>query len=1024
MEQLVIDDTFTNYEEEILKKWKKIMLYQQLLRKEKDSRKCFDFVDGPPFVSAGTLHIGHMMVSFIKSSVLNFERMHKKKCYNKLGFDCHGLPIESIICKKLCISTKKEIEKMGIEQFNGECKKMISESATSWQPFYEQFGRFLDFTNNYMTMDKNFMESVWWSFKKLYSMNLIYKSFRILPYSYSCETPVSNFEAGLNYKDINVKSIYVFFQLKKNPKKGFIVWTTTPWTLPYNVALCVNKTGDYILCKIGEFECIIGKSSIKHFKIDEIIREYKGEELIDMEYEPLYDFNVKYSKVIADNFVSCNDEIGTNIVHIAPAFGEDDFRVCVEQKIITQTDYEKLLIIDSEGKINGKLVFDTDPQIIKELTERKLLIKIQQFKHQYPFCYRTDTPLIYKLVSSYFVNVTKIKEEMITLNKTIQWFPAYVGEKRFHNWLENARDWSISRNRYFGTPIPIWISEDGTEIEVIDSIEQLQKLTQITEPINDLHRETIDKLIIIKNGKILRRVEDVLDCWFESGSVPFAQMHFPFENEHYFDDKTYLSDFVCEGLDQTRGWFYTLLVLSTALFHKAPFKQVICTGLILDKHGIKISKKLGNFIDTNLLISTYGADVLRLYMIGSQVINGESLKFNEDNVKQTKQKIIQYINGVKFFIEHSINFCKTHDRKEIKYIETYNGINLMDKWILEEIYNLRLRIEKNMEEYKMDKIVDDILYFIENLTNWYIKLNRQRIKTGELNVLYSVLIDFSIITAPFMPFLSEYIYKHLNGEEISVHILDYPTNEHKFGIIEDFKKLQTIAGMVRNIRDKTKTSIRIPIKKCVVYSTNEKIKEMFDIIQEETNCLEFYMDKTIVKHKYEIKCISKNIGKRFKKNAKNIEDEINKLNQEQLIKIFNDCYLMIDEQILKVNEDYEILMLSDVELKENEINVIQDDITIIADMTYDEETHNLFQTRLFVRYIQNLRKEMDLHPWNKIKVHWKTLNNELIEKYIEIVQIKIENEMVYNQSDTYNYKFEWKTFNDEILIIDLFIELI
>jgi len=1025
MEQLKLDTSYCNFEKDVLEYWKNIELYRHLQKMEESYKDTFRFLDGPPFVS-GQLHIAHVMISFLKSTILNFQRMHEMKCDNKLGYDCHGLPIESVVCKKLGVGTKREIEEMGIAKFNDVCKKTIKEYSGTWKPIFESIGRWADFDNVYKTMDVNFMESVWWTFKTLYTRNLVYRSYRVMSYSYGCQTPLSNFESGLNYKELTTKSTYVFFPIKNNPKRGFIVWTTTPWTLPYNVAICVNPDAEYVLCCENGYEYIIGKKSIKNFKYDEIHPFGIGKDLIGIEYEPPFDFVVKYNKVIADNYVLDTDDIGTCIVHIAPSFGEDDFRVCMEQKIIENDMLFKLDIIDDEGKnSNGILVFDTNDTIIEDLTNRKLLIKIQKYIHSYPYCYRTDTPLIYKLVSSYFINVTKIKDEMIELNKKINWYPTHIGEKRFNNWLEGIKDWGISRMRYFGTPIPIWISEDGTEMEVIGSVEELEKITNTK--ISDLHRENIDFLEIKKNGKILHRINDVFDCWFESGSAPIASIHYPFENTHYFDDKEYLCDFISEGLDQTRGWFYTLLVISTAIFHKPAFKDVICTGLILDSCGVKISKKLGNYVDVEKLIKEYGADALRLYLIGSHLIKADSLLFNEDDIIKIKSKMIQYMNCVKFFIEHAINFTKGNVDSKIKYLENYTGNNLMDKWILEELSNFRLAVEKNMKSYKIDKIVDDILEFIENLTNWYVKLNRNRIKNGYVSiyVLYTVLIDFTKITAPFMPFLSEYVFKCI-GNTTSVHMTLYPKNVCNYGVMKDFKKLQLIAKMIRTLRDENKshTSIRIPIKKCTIYC-NTNLYYLMDIIKEEVNCIDFDIKESYISYKYEVKCNSRVIGKRFRKDSIKIMEEIEKFDSEQLKQIYNDKKVQIkfglETYTLNVGEELNILMFSDVKLNKYEKCIVQNDIVVIADMTYDEETQNLYQTRLLIRTIQDIRKKLDLHPWNKILVHYNVPENLI--KYMPIIKEKIDNDMIFD-IESNSYLFEWKTLNGEIILIHLSIEVL
>lgn len=1030
--QLNIDKTYCSYEHEVLANWKEHELYGKLLKLEEPITDVFRFMDGPPFVS-GSLHMGHLLVSSLKSTFLNYQRMHNKKCINKLGYDCHGLPIESVVCKKYEVFTKSDIEKLTIEKFNSTCKELIHEYSHSWEPIFDSIGRWADFNHVYKTMDTNFMESVWWIFNEMWKQKLIYKGCKVMPYSYGCQTPLSNFEATLNYKDITTRSVYVYFPLKSDPNTGFVVWTTTPWTLPSNVALCVNPKISYVICtdKTGK-RYIISKNTVKNIKIDFTTIEdfHVGSELVGTEYiSPFNYISVKYYKVISDDYVEDNPEVGSGIVHIAPAFGEDDFRVIYTDKnILTLDEIRSTCLVDDDGnstiyKIN---VFDCDKIIVKELKEKSILIHEQNYNHSYPFCYRTDTPLIYRVIDSFFVAVTKIKDELISMNKKINWYPDFVGEKRFNNWLENIKDWGISRMRYFGTPIPIWMSDDGDMIS-IGSIDELVKLANLTERPIDLHREFTDKITITKNGKTYHRINDVFDCWFESGSVPYGQVHYPFENQNIFDDQEFLSDFITEGLDQTRGWFYTLLVIATAISHKPPFKNVICTGLILDSNGVKLSKKLGNYVDPSELITKYGADILRLYLLNSVAVKADSLLFKESEIVKLKQKIIPYINAVKFLLEFYINLQKSNPTVKINFIDSSS--NLTDMWILERTSNLRILIEELMKKFEVDRAVSELVDYIEDLTNWYVKLNRDRFKglngleeeVISLSVLFTVIYEYNLVIAPFMPFLSEYIYQHIKvisgTSHEFVHELSYPTSTRNFNISKTFSRVQNITKIIRSIRDKSGThkNMKIPIKSCTITLLNEheleEISKIIELIQDEVNCLEFKYELTNESQvKYIVTPNMKILGKKFRKLVSEKVKFIENLDQEILKKFYlheissYEDISSTDFDITKVTKSED----SKIEIQEFENCVIK------VDLTYDEEIHNKFQIRKLTSDIQQTRKFLNLHPWNKIIVYLSSDElSETFRKYSSIISDKIGSEVKINEKDKVNFEKEYVFVNFE-----------
>ena len=1016
----------TSYERAILTFWQENDVYSLIEKMEEsiDNENEFVFIDGPPFVS-GDLHVGHLCVGSIKDTMLRYQRMHGKKCNNKLGFDTHGLPSESACMKLLGLVTNDDIKKYGVGRFNDECINMINRFTKSWKPIYDRCGRWSNFDNIYKTLDVDFMESVWWSFKQLYEKELVYQGHTVMPYSWKLETPLSNFEAGQNYKEIDTKSIYVTFDLESDNNIKFVAWTTTPWTLPSNFALCVNPTANYMKCTTDEgISYIVGENYVKNLKMNFSKVEFyaKGNELAGVSYTRLFNFlDVSYHKILADPYVKDSAEIGTGIVHIAPAYGDDDYRICKNAGIICNKNIDKLCPIDSIGRFlpiiepyAGILVFDADKLIIKDLTEANKVLRIQSYKHTYPFCDRTDTPLIYRTCESVFVEVTKLRSRMIELNDKIIWAREEIGQKKFQNWLSQTRDWSLSRNRNFGTPIPIWQTDDMTETIVVGSIEELMKLAELSEPLTDLHPQYIDPITFKSptTGKLMRRISAVFDCWYESGSVPFAKLHYPFENSNYFDNMEYLSDFVAEGLDQTRGWFYTLLVLSTALFDKPPFKHCICSGLVLDEHGVKFSKKYGNFLDSNLLLEEYGSDTLRLYLEKSPLVNGQELLFKVSDVKDITKRLIPYLNGISFFLNH-LDYAYKSDESNISnigyinYSDISNLSNVTDIWILERIYNLRKYVELHMNDYHIDKPVNEILNFVDDLTNWYIKFNRLRMKGkyGQdeqiltLSVLYTVLYDYVIICSPFMPFLSEHIYQQLKQVKsqqnvLSVHMLKYPNIEmQNVGISESFKKMQTLCSMIRNVRDRSTThnSIKVPIKSCIIYeddqTTIKKLQSLLDIIQDEVNCNIFEFQPVPLKT-YQLKPNFKLLGAKYKKHTQQVCKLISSVPSDSILSYLEQgCGILgiIDvDKIYEIEpEEFEIVSSKIIQTCDNS-NIItkeQDNLMLSIDLTLSYECIEKYFVKCFCKEIQNIRKDMGLKQWNKISIAYYTESQEL-QKYL------------------------------------------
>lgn len=1035
VKQLPEDKTYLQHEKVILNYWETHSIPKNIQNNSQHYQQKFRFIDGPPFVS-GNLHHGHLLVSVAKDTMIKYKTMTEHNCDNIQGFDCHGVPSEGYASKQLGVFTSTEIKNFGIENFNGFCKQMVHDCKKSWKPTFDKIGRWVDFDNVYTTMDTKFMETVWWVFGQLHAKGLIYEGFKVLPYSTHCETVFSNFEAGLNYKTINTKTLYIGFKSKTIPNTYFVAWTTTPFTLPSNIALCVGPSVQYMKCTDDKgISYIVAESNVNNLQKDFVtIEKFKlGKDMVGLEYEPLFNFiTFTYHKIVSDSYVKDDGNIGTGIVHIAPTFGADDYRICIENNIIVPENLQDIETINSKGCYLEKItnykdlyVFDAEKNIINDLKKTPNYIRSQDYSHEYPFCYRSDTPLIYRATSSFFVEVSKLSERMVELNDTINWSKEEIGKNRFKKWLEQAKDWCISRNRFFGTPIPVWKSDDGSESIVISSIEQLERLAKLDYKLTDLHLESVGNITIqSESGKILKLNGAVLDCWFESGSVPFGQIHYPFENSDIFDNEEFLCDFVVEGLDQTRGWFYTMLILSTAILDKAPFKNVICTGIVLDEHSQKMSKSKNNFVDPSILIDKYGSDTLRLFFLKSSLLNSEPLSFKESDVKIQFQQITPYVNVVKFFLEHFINSQTKSNPIEIEYLmndEDYDNsiYTLMDLWILEQIWLLRVNVENHMNKFRIDIATKTVIDFIENLANWYVKFNRDRLKglhgdthyESSLSVLFTVLFDYCVISAPFMPFLSEHIYNYigqiLNDEKLeSVHMEVYPDVKRQHHMTKSFEKLQIVSRLVRFLRDKSKThtSIKTPIKKCTLYHSNNEylndLKQLVNVIEDELNCQEFEFvlidssKSNLVT--YVVKPNFKLIGQTYKNLSKTITTKLSNLTQEELINLNNPNnanndltnVFVFDENNDKIyldNKyfDIDVKLNCDMSTVNNIKSVSENGLIVSLDMTYDKDIHNTTEIKNLMKLVQNKRKIMKLNPWNKIKVEY--YNTSLSEEFDNLI---------------------------------------
>ncbi|KAL9377564.1 hypothetical protein Peur_028899 [Populus x canadensis] len=1036
------DFSFPSQEEKIISFWSEIKAFETQLERTKDLPE-YIFYDGPPFAT-GLPHYGHILAGTIKDIVTRYQTMTGHHVTRRFGWDCHGLPVENEIDKKLGIKRRDEVLKLGIDKYNEECRGIVTRYVEEWEKVVVRVGRWIDFKNDYKTMDLKFMESVWWVFGKLFEKGLVYQGFKVMPYSTGCKTVLSNFEVQQNYKDVPDPEIMVSFPIVDDlHNASFVAWTTTPWTLPSNLALCVNGNFDYIKVRnkyTGKVyvvaECRLsalpiekpkstasgsaGDSKTSNSKIKcgkaenlmdsyELLEKVKGNELVNKKYEPLFNYFREFSdtafRVVADDYVT--DDSGTGIVHCAPAFGEEDYRVCIENKILSK---ENLIVaVDDDGCFIGKItdfsgryVKDADKDIIEAVKAKGRLVKSGSFMHSYPFCWRSDTPLIYRAVPSWFIRVEELKEQLLENNKQTYWVPDYVKEKRFHNWLENARDWAVSRSRFWGTPLPVWISDDGEEVIVMDSISKLEKLSGVK--VFDLHRHNIDHITIPSSRGpefgVLRRVEDVFDCWFESGSMPYAYIHYPFENVELFE-KNFPGHFVAEGLDQTRGWFYTLMVLSTALFGKPAFRNLICNGLVLAEDGKKMSKSLKNYPSPMDVINDYGADALRLYLINSPVVRAETLRFKKEGVfNVVKDVFLPWYNAYRFLVQNA-------KRLEVEGLAPFTPIdpatlqdssNVLDQWINSATQSLVHFVRQEMNAYRLYTVVPYLLKFLDNLTNIYVRFNRKRLKgrTGEedcrtaLSTLYNVLLISCKVMAPFTPFFSEGLYQNLRrvctGSEESIHYCSFPQveGERDERIEQSVARMMTIIDLARNICERHNKPLKSPLREMIVVHPDVdflddiagKLKEY---VLEELNVRSLVPCNDTLKYaslraEPEFSVLGKRLGKSMGVVAK----EVKAMSQKDILEFEKAGEVTVATHCLKLSDIKVVREFKRPDgLSDKEVDAAGDgDVLVILDLRLDESLYEAGVAREVVNRIQKLRKKVGLEPTDAVEVYFESLDED------------------------------------------------
>ena len=883
---------FPKMEEDVLAFWEKDGTFQKSLKKNEGGER-YKFYDGPPFAT-GLPHYGHLLAGVIKDIVPRYQTMRGKYVERRFGWDTHGLPIEALAQDALGIAGAPEIKAIGVDKFNEQCRSMVLKYVSEWRKTVTRMGRWVDFDNDYKTMDFGFMESVWWVFKQLWNQGRVYKSHRIMPYSWKLSTPLSNFEAGSNYKDVQDPTVTVRVKALDGLEKieglagstvYLLIWTTTPWTLPENLMICAGAAIDYVAVRDLTDDAnpvyIMAKARLstifKKPEQYEVVAEFKGDTLKGVSYEPIFPYFADKRaegafRVLNDDYVTTDD--GTGLVHIAPAYGEDDFRVCKAAGMNAFADPldDACAFTDALPEYAGRFCKDCDKDIIKRLKAEGKLVHQATIVHSYPFCDRTDTPLIYRAIDAWYVRVEDLHERLAANNAKVHWTPDYVGEKRFGNWLGEARDWNISRNRFWGSCIPVWVNEaDPDDMICVGSAKELEELSG--EKVTDLHKHFIDKIVIKKDGKTYRRTPEVLDCWFESGSMPYAQQHYMGDGDAA---KFFPADFIAEGLDQTRGWFYTLMVLGTCLFDKSPYKNVIVNGLVLAEDGKKMSKRLRNYPDPTKMLDTYGADAVRLYMIYSPVVRAENLKFSENGVKQLmRDLLIPWWNAYSFFVTYA-NVDKFDDA-EVVYPESDN---VLDKWIVSSMETLIADVTAAMDAYDLQRSIRPFVRFIEDLTNWYIRRSRRRFwkstndgdKLCAYRTLRYVLVQLAKVAAPFTPFIAEEIYRNLKGagDPDSVHLCDFPKANaaaRDLALEHRMAAVQTVVELGRRLRADNDLKVRQPLS--ALRLAGADVAGLEDLIEDELNvkAVQFVADETElcdVSFKANFKTLGKKCGPKMK----------------------------------------------------------------------------------------------------------------------------------------------------------------
>ncbi|MBE6065812.1 isoleucine--tRNA ligase [Clostridium cochlearium] len=1026
--------SFVQMEREILDSWNKNDIVDKSFALNEEG-EYFTFYDGPPTAN-GKPHVGHVLTRVIKDLIPRYKVMKGYRVLRKAGWDTHGLPVELEIEKKLGISGKEEIEKFGVEEFIKECKDSVFTYSSMWKDMSEKLAFWVDMENPYVTYHNDYIESVWWALKQLWDKELLYKGHKVIPYCPRCGTALSSHEVAQGYKDVKEATAFVKFKVKGEENKYILAWTTTPWTLPSNVALAINKNFDYVEVKNNDEILILAKELVNSV-IDgeyEIIKEFKGEDILGLKYEqllPFYTPEEEAFKVIHGDFVTLSD--GTGIVHTAPAYGEDDNIVCKKYGL------PMINLVDREGKFvdcvepwKGMPVKKADPKIIEYMKEKGILYKSEKFTHSYPHCWRCDTALLYYPTDSWFVRMTSLRDKLLENNNKVNWYPDNIRTGRFGKFLENVIDWGISRDRYWGTPLPIWECECGHR-ECIGSIAELkEKGINVPENI-ELHKPYIDKVKLkcSKCGKEMKRTKEVIDCWFDSGSMPFAQHHYPFENKEVFE-KTFPAQFISEAVDQTRGWFYTLTAISTAIFDTNPFENCIVLGHVLDKHGLKMSKSKGNVVDPFDVLDSVGADACRWHFYTASA-PWLPTRFSPEDVEETQRKFLSTLWNVYSFY---VLYADIDKFNPLEY-KDFVSENVMDKWIISKLNSLIKDVEAHMDNYRITQAALAIEDFVDELSNWYVRRNRSRFwsekltedKIGAYVTLYKVLTTLSLIAAPFVPFITEEIYTNLvrgldkNASE-SVHLCTWPKYDENL-IQEELEKemdeAYKIVKLGRSARNSVNIKNRQPLSSMLVSS--KTLPEYYGrIIKDELNIKNITFGADLSSYvEFNIKPNLPVLGKKYGRYIPQIRKEIASMDQMELaqkIRQGEKVAINIDENEIELNEENLLVTMKGLE---GFAFAGEGTIGVVLNTTITEELKEEGQLREILSKIQNMRKEKEFEVADRIKLY--VSGNEALEKVVKkfedsIRKETIAEEVLYNKDIEYvDCKINGEDFKIQVEVI-------
>ena len=1022
---------FPTLEHQILKMWKDHDVFQRSIDEKSDDEQ-YIFYDGPPFAT-GLPHYGHLVASTLKDIVPRYWAMRGKKVERRFGWDTHGLPIEMLVEKKLGLSGPSSIQEYGVANFNEACRANVLTYTEEWEQVVTRLGRWVDFKNDYKTMDPKFMESVWWVFKQLWDKDLVYQDFRVMPFSWRLSTSLSNFEANSNYKDVQDPAITAKMPLVDSDDV-LLIWTTTPWTLPSNLAVAVGNDIDYVRATQPDDDTvyIVAEALAKKVlgKKVKILETLKGFDLVGKSYQPLFDYFAERAeegafRVISSGHVTTSD--GTGLVHMAPDFGEDDFASCRAQGI------HILQSVDDEGNFTsavadfaGRNIKEADPDIIKRLKNEGRVFKHDTIQHAYPYCERSNTPLIYKAVPARFIRVEKLRERMVEHNKQIHWVPDAVGHKRFGNWIADARDWNVSRNRFWGTPLPIWkcMDVDCASEQCFGSIADLEAASG--ETVTDLHPHKIEHLQVscTSCGKPTERIPDVFDCWFESGSMPYAQVHYPFENKEAFENG-FPAQFIAEGLDQTRGWFYTLLVLSTALFDRPPFQNVIVNGMVLAEDGSKMSKSKQNYPPPQEVIEELGADALRAYLINSPIVRAEPLRFQKDGVRDIiRTTLLPLINSWSFFTMYANvdgwtpQSGLTVDGQTIQ-AQPVEDRNELDRWLISMLQSLIEDVNTQMEGYYLYKVVPAVLSFIDHLTNWYIRRSRRRFwstlnmetaqdKSDAFQTLYHCLVEFSKVLAPVLPFLSEAIYQHLvvemgvakDGED-SVHLCDFPVVQSEYidaRLESQISLTREVVSLGRALREKHKLKTRQPLQSVTIVHHDAQVRADLEaqahLLTQELNVKNVRLEASDAElTNVSFQANFKRLGRRCGKQMRDVANAIADLSRDQ----WNTLHGGETINILGFDIEAEDVQIRR-EARGDVVIETQGAMLVALDTELTPELLQEGIVRECIRSIQQFRKDSGLEISDRIHLKLTTTDSN-VQEAINAFGDKIAEEVLASQID-------------------------